>query len=96
MGDEMTRISIILGAVLLLAACSQTTSFNKVGVSSAQRDQDWKQCDYEATAATPQSRGDAIAAGVSDGLRIVSLRKQCMESFQRELPPICLGAQQDR
>lgn len=76
----MTKTLMACGLTALLAGCAATAAnWNRPGTSMAQTEADIKRCDYEAEKATPQSHGDAIATGITDGLRVVRLRDQCME-----------------
>ena len=76
----MTRIIAVMGMGLSLAGCgASAANWNKPGTSLARTERDIAECKYEAQLATPQSRGDPIAAGLSDGLRQVDLRNQCLQ-----------------
>lgn len=71
----MRHIAICL-AVLMLAACVQRT-WVRPNTSAAQRDQDLRECAYEARKATA-----AITSGVRAGWEQGSLERQCMEVRQ--------------
>ena len=73
------RSTVVLMA-LLLGACagSRASEWQKQNSTMAQIEQDLNECKYEADKSTPQSRGDPLATGINDGLRVVSLRDQCM------------------
>ncbi len=74
------RIVALTAIGLALAGCSATSSnWGKAGASNARVEQDIRECKYEAERATPRSGGDPIAAGLSDGMRHVELRDQCLE-----------------
>jgi len=71
---------------LPLAACvTDDVRWVRAGATSADFDTDKARCQYEATLGTPGSyygrgMGNAMAAGISDGLRMAELQTLCMQA----------------
>ena len=73
------KITILVAAAIALGACAANSSnWAKPGTSAARTEQDIRECKYEAEKSTPRSGGDPIAAVLSDGMRTVELRDQCL------------------
>ncbi len=76
----LRKILVICCAVLSLAGCAKDTElWTKTGMVAAQREQDIRECEYDAAKATASSGTTGLAGGISDGLTQLSLRRQCLE-----------------
>lgn len=74
------RVSVIVAAALLSACAATTDNWTKPGMSLAQVQQDINECKYEADKATqPTYSRDPLVGGIADGMRLVSLRDQCLQ-----------------
>jgi hypothetical protein len=74
-----------LATALPLAACASNVKWMKDGATTADFEMDKRQCVYQANLATPGTPagytvGSALAAGITDGVRLAQLQQQCMEA----------------
>lgn len=72
-GYTMKKQLLIISSCIALSACV-TTQWDKQGVTAEQRQQDMRQCQYEAQKATV-----GIMNGIEAGYQKGTLTRQCME-----------------
>ncbi len=77
--------AVMLAIGLALCGCATTPVWDRTGpYTEAQFQQDWAQCRYEVELnmqpSSYRNAGEAIGAGIVDGLREKELLHRCMEA----------------
>jgi len=94
----MQRSIWILGLTGLVGSCAPTV-WSKPGATESDFEQQKAQCEYQANLATPDnglptSTSDAVAQGISNGMRIGNLEQMCMRAngwTPEKAEPACNG-----